>query len=42
MAEMTMVKRTDVDEAQKSIMQIVRQMAASGEIMLAGGGDDYV
>lgn len=42
MAEMTMVKRTDVDDAQKSIMQIVRQMAASGEIMLAGGGDDYV
>ena len=42
MTEMTMVKRTDVDEAQKSIMQIVRQMAASGEIMLAGGGDDYV
>jgi len=23
-------------------MQIVRQMAASGEIMIAGGGDDYV
>ena len=42
MAEMTMVKRTDVDDAQKSIMQIVRQMAASGEIMIAGGGDDYV
>lgn len=42
MAEMTMVKRTDVDEAQKSIMQIVRQMATSGEIMLAGGDDDYV
>lgn len=42
MAEMTMVKRTDVDDAQKSIMQIVRQMAASGEIMIAGAGDDYV
>lgn len=42
MAEMTMVKRTDVDEAQKSVMQIVRQMAAAGEIMIAGGGDDYV
>ena len=42
MAEMTMVKRADVDEAQKAIMQIVRQMAASGEIMLAGAGDDYV
>ena len=42
MAEMTMVKRTDVDDAQKAIMQIVRQMAASGEIMIAGGADDYV
>jgi flagellar motor switch protein FliG len=42
MAEMTMVKRVDVDEAQKAIMQIVRQMAASGEIMIAGAGDDYV
>jgi flagellar motor switch protein FliG len=39
---MTMVKRTDVDEAQKAIMQIVRQMASSGEIMIAGAGDDYV
>ena len=42
MTEMTMVKRADVDDAQKSIMTIVRQMAASGEIMIAGGGDDYV
>ncbi|MBJ7501332.1 MAG: flagellar motor switch protein FliG [Sphingopyxis sp.] len=42
MAEMTMVKRIDVDDAQKSVMQIVRQMAAAGEIMIAGGGDDYV
>ncbi|HEV2600402.1 flagellar motor switch protein FliG [Sphingopyxis sp.] len=42
MAEMTMVKRADVDEAQKGIMLIVRQMAAAGEIMIAGGGDDYV
>jgi flagellar motor switch protein FliG len=42
MAEMMMVKRSDVDDAQKSIMQIVRQMAASGEIMIAGAGDDYV
>ena len=42
MAEMTMVKRSDVEDAQKSIMQIVRQMAASGEIMIAGAGDDYV
>ena len=42
MAEMTMVKRADVDDAQKSVMTIVRQMTASGEIMIAGGGDDYV
>lgn len=42
MAEMTMVKRADVDDAQKSIMLIVRQMAAAGEIMIAGSGDDYV
>jgi len=42
MAEMTMVKRADVDDAQKSVMVIVRQMTASGEIMIAGGGDDYV
>ena len=42
MTEMTMVKRTDVDEAQKAIMQIVRQMVANGEIMIAGAGDDYV
>jgi flagellar motor switch protein FliG len=42
MAEMTMVKRVDVDEAQKAIMLIVRQMAAAGEIMIAGGSDDYV
>jgi flagellar motor switch protein FliG len=42
MAEMTMVKRADVDDAQKSVMTIVRQMTASGEIIIAGGGDDYV
>lgn len=42
MAEMTMVKRVDVDEAQKAIMQVVRQMAAAGDIMIAGAGDDYV
>ena len=42
MTEMTMVKRTDVDEAQKAIMLVVRQMAAAGDIMIAGAGDDYV
>lgn len=42
MAEMAMVKRSDVEESQKAIMQIVREMAASGEIMVAGGGEEYV
>lgn len=42
MAEMAMVKRSDVEDAQKAIMQIVRQMAAAGDIVIAGGADDYV
>jgi flagellar motor switch protein FliG len=42
MTEMTMVKRSDVEEAQKAIMMIVREMAASGEIMLAGADEEYV
>lgn len=42
MAEMTMVKRSDVEDAQKAIMQIVRELAASGEIMVAGAGEEYV
>jgi flagellar motor switch protein FliG len=42
MTEMTMVKRSDVEESQKAIMMIVREMAASGEIMLAGAGEEYV
>src|SRR3546814_3025825 len=41
MGEMTMVKRADVDDAQKSVMQIVRQMAAAGEIMIAGGSEEH-
>src|SRR3546814_13281918 len=31
MDEMTMVKRSDVEDAQKAIMQVVRQMAANGD-----------
>ncbi len=42
MGEMTMVKRSDVEDAQKAIMQVVRQMAANGDIVIAGGADDYV
>src|SRR3546814_9914309 len=40
MDEMTMVKRSDVEDAQKAIMQVVRQMAANGDIVIAGGADD--
>jgi len=41
-ADMGAVKRSDVDEAQKAVIAIARQMAASGEIMLGGKSDDYV
>lgn len=41
-AELSMVKRADVEDAQRKIMQIVRQMAANGEIATAGGSDEYV
>ena len=41
-APVDVMERTDVDEAQKAIMQIVRQMAANGDIVIAGGADDYV
>ena len=35
-------KRTEVDEAQKTMIIAVRQLAADGTIMLGSGGDDYV
>jgi flagellar motor switch protein FliG len=41
-AEMGPVSRADIEEAQKSVTVIARSMAASGEIMLAGSGADYV
>ena len=41
-AEMAQVKRADVDEAQKAVIAVARQMAATGEIMLGGASDDYV
>jgi flagellar motor switch protein FliG len=41
-AEMGPVKREDVEVAQKAVIAVVRQMAASGEIMLGGKADDYV
>ena len=32
----------DVEEAQKQIMRIARKLADTGEMVLAGGGDDFV
>lgn len=41
-SDMGAVKRSDVEEAQKAVIAIARQMAASGEITLGGTSDDYV
>lgn len=41
-ADMGQVKRTDVEAAQKAVIAVARQMAASGEIQMGGKGDDYV
>lgn len=40
--EMGAVKRADVEEAQKAVIAVARQMAATGEIILGGKSDDYV
>lgn len=42
MEERGMVKRVEVEEAQKAIIAMARQMAADGTIMLGGPGDEYV
>ena len=42
LTEMAPVKREEVEAARKSIVAVARAMAASGEIMLGGKGDDYV
>ncbi len=42
LAEMAPVKREEVEAARKAIVAVARAMAASGEIMLGGKGDDYV
>jgi flagellar motor switch protein FliG len=42
MADLKMVKRSDVDAAQREIMLIFRKMVADGEIIVAGGGEEYV
>jgi len=36
------VKLSDVESAQKSIVAVARRMAESGEITLAGGGDEFI
>ena len=42
MSEMEMVKRTDVEDAQRVIIAVARQLAAEGTIIMSGKGDDYV
>lgn len=42
MEERGMVKRVEVDEAQRAIIAIARQMANDGTIMLGSTGEDYV
>jgi flagellar motor switch protein FliG len=42
MAEMPMVKRSDVEEAQRVIIAVARGLAADGTIMMGSKGDDYV
>lgn len=41
-ADMGQVKRADVETAQKAVIAVARQMAASGEISMGGKSDDYV
>lgn len=36
------MRLSDVEEAQKQVMRIARKLADTGEIVLAGGGDDFV
>jgi flagellar motor switch protein FliG len=42
MAERGRVKRADVQEAQKRVLNAARKMAVEGTITLGGQGDDYV
>lgn len=42
MSEMAPVKRADVEEAQKAVVAVARQLAADGGIQLGARGDDYV
>tara|TARA_B110000902_G_scaffold126396_1_gene147453 strand:- start:283 stop:636 length:354 start_codon:yes stop_codon:yes gene_type:complete len=36
------IRITDVEDAQKAIMRIARKLADSGDLVLAGQGDDFV
>jgi len=36
------MRLADVEEAQKQVMRIARKLADTGEMVLAGGGDDFV
>jgi flagellar motor switch protein FliG len=42
MEERGMVKRAEVEEAQRAVIAIVRQLADDGTIMLGGASEDYV
>ncbi len=35
-------KLSDVEAAQKEILQVARRLSDAGEIMLGGGGDEFV
>ncbi len=41
-AEMAPVKREDVEAARRQVTAVARAMAASGEIMIGGGSDEFV
>jgi flagellar motor switch protein FliG len=36
------IRITDVEDAQKVILRIARKLSDSGDIVLAGRGDDFV
>lgn len=42
MSEMAPVKRTEVEEAQRAVVTVARQLAEEGGVQLGGRGDDYV
>ena len=42
MAERGLVKRAEVEDAQKAIIAVARKLASEGVIMLGAAGDDYV